>query len=33
MFIGRAGGLTLMYAAISSRAEVSRRPVEKIIVG
>ena len=34
MFFGRAGGLTLMYAAISGRgADVSRRPVEKINVG
>ena len=34
MFLGRVGGLTLMYAAISDRkAEVSRRPVEKINVG
>ncbi len=34
MFFGRVGGLTLMFAAISSRtAEVSQRPVEKINVG
>ena len=34
MFFGRVGGLTLMYAAISSKeTEVSRRPVEKITVG
>ena len=34
MFLGRVGGLTLMHAAISDRkAEVSRRPVEKINVG
>ena len=34
MFFGRAGGLTLMYATIFRlRAEVSRRPVEKINVG
>ena len=34
MFFGRVGGLTLMYAAISSGgAEVARRPVEKINVG
>ena len=34
MFLGRAGGLTLFYAAISIRSsEVSQRPVEKITVG
>ena len=34
MFLGRVGGLTLIYAAVSSRStEVSLRPVEKIIVG
>lgn len=34
MFLGRVGGLTLIYAAIKSKnADVSRRPVEKIIVG
>ncbi len=34
MFFGRVGGLTLIYAAITGRsAEVSKRPVEKIIVG
>ena len=36
MFFGRAGGLTLMYAAIAGSvktAEVSRRPVDKINVG
>ena len=34
MFFGRVGGLTLIYAAVSSRAaDVSQRPVEKIIVG
>ncbi|MCR4751227.1 MAG: Trk family potassium uptake protein [Eubacterium sp.] len=34
MFFGRVGGLTLLYAAISSKdAEVSRRPIEKITVG
>ena len=34
MFFGRAGGLTLMYAAVTSRSsEVSQRPVEKIVVG
>ena len=34
MFFGRAGGLTIMYAALGSRqAEVSRFPVEKISVG
>ena len=34
MFLGRAGGLTLVYAAVSSRSiDVSQRPVEKIIVG
>ncbi|MBR5712400.1 MAG: Trk family potassium uptake protein [Lachnospiraceae bacterium] len=34
MFLGRVGGLTLMYAALSdSGAEVSRYPVERIVVG
>ena len=34
MFFGRVGGLTIMYAAISSReTEVSQYPVEKITVG
>ncbi len=34
MFFGRVGGLTLMFAAISStNAEISLRPVEKINVG
>lgn len=34
MFFGRAGGLTLMFAALSSRnTEVAQYPVEKIIVG
>ncbi len=34
MFLGRVGGLTLIYAAINSRStDVSQRPVEKIIVG
>jgi trk system potassium uptake protein TrkH len=34
MFFGRVGGLTLIYAAIHSNpANISRRPVEKIIVG
>ena len=34
MFFGRVGGLTLMYAAIFDvKAEVSRRPAEKINVG
>ena len=34
MFFGRAGGLTLVYAAVSGRsAEVSQRPMEKIVVG
>ena len=34
MFFGRVGGLTLIYAAVSIKnAEVSQRPVEKIIVG
>ena len=34
MFFGRVGGLTLIYAAVSSKAaDVSQRPVEKIIVG
>ena len=34
MFLGRVGGLTLIYAAINvNSADVSQRPVEKIIVG
>ncbi len=34
MFIGRVGGLTLIYAALSAKtAEVSQYPVEKISVG
>ncbi len=34
MFLGRVGGMTLMYAAINIRnAEVSRCPVEKLTVG
>ena len=34
MFLGRVGGLTLIYAAINSKStNVSQRPVEKIIVG
>lgn len=34
MFLGRVGGLTLIYAAINSKStDVSQRPVEKIIVG
>ena len=34
MFFGRVGGLTLMYAAINKKnADVSQRPVERIIVG
>ena len=34
MFLGRVGGMTLMYAAISARnAEVSQFPVEKLTVG
>ncbi|MBQ7241317.1 MAG: Trk family potassium uptake protein [Firmicutes bacterium] len=34
MFFGRVGGLTLIFAAISSKnTHVSQRPVEKIIVG
>jgi trk system potassium uptake protein TrkH len=34
MFIGRVGGLTLIYAALSTKtAEVSQYPVEKISVG
>ncbi len=34
MFLGRAGGLTIMFAAInSSGTEVSQRPTEKINVG
>ncbi len=34
MFLGRVGGLTLIYAAINRKnTDVSQRPVEKIIVG
>ena len=34
MFLGRVGGLTLIYAAVNViGSEVSQRPVEKIIVG
>lgn len=34
MFLGRVGSLTLIYAAVSNtHADVSQRPVEKIIVG
>ena len=34
MFFGRVGGLTLIYAALSSRGvEVSKSPEEKIVVG
>ena len=34
MFLGRVGGLTLLYAALSERTvELARRPVEKINVG
>lgn len=34
MFLGRVGGLTLIYAAVSGRnAEVSKSPEEKIVVG
>ena len=33
MFIGRVGGLTLIYAAISGSTAASTRPVEKIVVG
>ena len=34
MFLGRVGGLTLLFAAISSKGmEVAQRPVEKISVG
>lgn len=34
MFLGRVGGLTLIYAALGGKgAEVSQYPVEKIIVG
>ena len=34
MFLGRVGGLTLIYAMFSARrVEVSRRPIEKIMVG
>lgn len=33
MFFGRVGGLTLIYAALSKHANVSRLPSEKIMVG
>ena len=34
MFLGRVGGLTLIYAALSvNNTEISQRPVEKINVG
>ena len=34
MFLGRVGGMTLMYAAISIKnAEVSQFPMEKLTVG
>lgn len=33
MFFGRAGGLTLIYAALTKHADVSRLPSEKIMVG
>ncbi len=34
MFFGRVGGLTLIFAAISSKnTDIAQRPVEKIIVG
>ena len=34
MFLGRAGGLTVMFAAVRSNgSEVAQRPVEKINVG
>ena len=33
MYAGRVGGLTLIYAAFASNAEVSRMPQEKITVG
>ncbi len=34
MFLGRVGGLTLIYAAINNKnTDVAQRPVEKIIVG
>ncbi len=33
MFFGRAGGLTLIYAALTKRADVSKLPQEKIMVG
>lgn len=34
MFLGRVGGLTMIYAAISSKStNVSQRPLEKIVVG
>ena len=34
MFFGRVGGLTLIYAAVNiNSADISQRPVEKIIVG
>lgn len=33
MFIGRVGGLTIMYAAISDKKETSRLPLGKVTVG
>ena len=33
MFSGRVGGLTLIYAALSSKKKLSRAPVDKITVG
>ena len=33
MYIGRVGGLTLLYAAMSRRVSMSRFPLEKITVG
>jgi trk system potassium uptake protein TrkH len=34
MFLGRVGGLTIIYAAVNTKkAELANRPVEKIIVG
>lgn len=34
MFFGRVGGLTLIYAAVNSKnADISKRPLEKIMVG
>jgi trk system potassium uptake protein TrkH len=33
MFSGRVGGLTLIYAALSSKKKLSRVPADKITIG